>query len=391
MEVHHQVRKALTSTERIEVLAAVAALDRLTAASPRPAHGVLPTVLSSLHGMDLALDAKCRLAAVLAHMRHTPELAQAAHAGGTEVCTPLQHPVRLYWAEQCEPHFVWVFWVFRRSTEGVGCARSQLLLLHPPRELAAAVLTALTRLACSSLVTVPAQVTLSLGTHATDQATPCRSGRKDIVNARPGSVGREKCAGHRFIVSISAAHSQSLSVASLSPQVFSHPHSPAPSASPSVTQLSWGWDATRRWSCWAAWPRTTLVAVCARPRCNRCCCWWSARRTSHRPRRCVSCTAWRRRRCTRRTHRPPHPRWRSPSCTGANPPSLRTRSSRVWKAASSKADPRQQQDRFLNCLQGGRVHPLAACGVPLFCCSPPALLETCNPCLRGWSSTRVKG
>ena len=32
MEVHHQVRKALTSTERIEVLAAVAALDRLTAA-----------------------------------------------------------------------------------------------------------------------------------------------------------------------------------------------------------------------------------------------------------------------------------------------------------------------------------------------------------------------
>jgi hypothetical protein len=223
LEVHHQVRKALTSTERIEVLAAVAALDRLTAASPRLAHGVLPTVLSSLHGMDLALDAKCRLAAVLAHMRHTPELAQAAHAGGTEVCTPLQHPVRLYWAEQCEPHFVWVFWVFRRSTEGVGCARSQLLLLHPPRELAAAVLTALTRLACSSLVTVPAQVTLSLGTHATDQATPCRSGRKDIVNARPGSVGREKCAGHRFIVSISAAHSQSLSVASLSPLSFLAP------------------------------------------------------------------------------------------------------------------------------------------------------------------------
>jgi hypothetical protein len=31
----------------------------------------------------------------------------------------------------------------------------------------------------------------------------------------------------------------------------------------------------------------------------------------------------------------------------------------VWKAAASKAGPRQQQDWFLMCLQGGRAHPLA--------------------------------
>lgn len=95
-ETSSQVRKALTSSERVEVLAAVAALDRLTAASPRLAHGVLPTVLELLHGMSLPLDAKCRLAAVLGHMRHTPELAHAAHQGGTKL-------LRLY-MPRLDPH-----------------------------------------------------------------------------------------------------------------------------------------------------------------------------------------------------------------------------------------------------------------------------------------------
>jgi hypothetical protein len=36
---------------------------------------------------------------------------------------------------------------------------------------------------------------------------------------------------------------------------------------------------------------------------------------------------------------------------------------------------RQQQDWILECLQGGRTHPLAACGVATLCCSPPALLD----------------
>ena len=36
---------------------------------------------------------------------------------------------------------------------------------------------------------------------------------------------------------------------------------------------------------------------------------------------------------------------------------------RVWRAATSKADTRQQQDWILRALQGGRVHPLAACAV----------------------------
>jgi hypothetical protein len=40
-----------------------------------------------------------------------------------------------------------------------------------------------------------------------------------------------------------------------------------------------------------------------------------------------------------------------------------SQASKVWKAASLKADPRQQQDWFLKSLQGGRAHPLAACGV----------------------------
>jgi hypothetical protein len=44
----------------------------------------------------------------------------------------------------------------------------------------------------------------------------------------------------------------------------------------------------------------------------------------------------------------------------------------VWKAATSKSDPRRLQDWILNCLQGERAHPLAACGVATLCCSPPA-------------------
>jgi hypothetical protein len=36
---------------------------------------------------------------------------------------------------------------------------------------------------------------------------------------------------------------------------------------------------------------------------------------------------------------------------------------RVCKAAASNADPRQPQDWFLKCLQGGRARPLAVCGV----------------------------
>jgi hypothetical protein len=40
-------------------------------------------------------------------------------------------------------------------------------------------------------------------------------------------------------------------------------------------------------------------------------------------------------------------------------------------SATSKADPRRQQDRFLKCLQCGRAHPLAACGVATLCSSPP--------------------
>jgi hypothetical protein len=49
---------------------------------------------------------------------------------------------------------------------------------------------------------------------------------------------------------------------------------------------------------------------------------------------------------------------------------------RVWKAATSKADPRQQQDWILKCLQGGRTHPLAAFWVATLYCSPPLLVST---------------
>jgi hypothetical protein len=34
-----------------------------------------------------------------------------------------------------------------------------------------------------------------------------------------------------------------------------------------------------------------------------------------------------------------------------------------------KADPRRKQDCILECLHGGRVHLLAACGVATLCCS----------------------
>jgi hypothetical protein len=46
------------------------------------------------------------------------------------------------------------------------------------------------------------------------------------------------------------------------------------------------------------------------------------------------------------------------------------KSARVWKAASSKADPTQKQDWILKCLQGGRAHPLAAWEVATLCFSP---------------------
>jgi hypothetical protein len=40
---------------------------------------------------------------------------------------------------------------------------------------------------------------------------------------------------------------------------------------------------------------------------------------------------------------------------------------RLSTKSSSKSDQRRQQDWISKCLQGGRVHPLAACGA-----SPPA-------------------
>ena len=51
----------------------------------------------------------------------------------------------------------------------------------------------------------------------------------------------------------------------------------------------------------------------------------------------------------------------------------------VWKAATSKADPGQQQDWILKCLQDGRAHLLAACAVATLCCLPSLKIETvCN-------------
>jgi hypothetical protein len=43
-----------------------------------------------------------------------------------------------------------------------------------------------------------------------------------------------------------------------------------------------------------------------------------------------------------------------------------------WKAASSKADPRQKQDWFLKCLRGGGAHPLAAWVATIFLLSTKA-------------------
>jgi hypothetical protein len=36
---------------------------------------------------------------------------------------------------------------------------------------------------------------------------------------------------------------------------------------------------------------------------------------------------------------------------------------RTFLSTTSKASPRQQQDWFLKCLQGGIAHPLAVCGL----------------------------
>jgi hypothetical protein len=47
---------------------------------------------------------------------------------------------------------------------------------------------------------------------------------------------------------------------------------------------------------------------------------------------------------------------------------------RLYQLASRPK--RRAQDWFLKCLQGGRVHPLAARAVATLWCSPPALLET---------------
>ena len=44
-------------------------------------------------------------------------------------------------------------------------------------------------------------------------------------------------------------------------------------------------------------------------------------------------------------------------------PSHSSGSSQVWKAATSKTEPRQKQDWFLKGLNDGRTRPLAACGV----------------------------
>ena len=57
---------------------------------------------------------------------------------------------------------------------------------------------------------------------------------------------------------------------------------------------------------------------------------------------------------------------RTPSCRVVQGSVLRAR---VWKAATSKADPRRQQDCVLKCLRAGRAHPLAACAVATRYCS----------------------
>jgi hypothetical protein len=61
-----------------------------------------------------------------------------------------------------------------------------------------------------------------------------------------------------------------------------------------------------------------------------------------------------------------------PSCRG-----LQHRHSDTNKSATSKADPRHQQDWILKCLQGREAPPLAACGVATLC----------GDTLHGWTET----
>ncbi|KAK3274471.1 hypothetical protein CYMTET_17346, partial [Cymbomonas tetramitiformis] len=61
LQVHHQVRMALSSKESPEVLAAIFALDRLCALSSRLSQGVLPCIIQLLESMTVQLDARVRL------------------------------------------------------------------------------------------------------------------------------------------------------------------------------------------------------------------------------------------------------------------------------------------------------------------------------------------
>ena len=60
-----------------------------------------------------------------------------------------------------------------------------------------------------------------------------------------------------------------------------------------------------------------------------------------------------------------------------SPPRVRPVRTGFGKPPPLEGRPRQKQNWFLKCLQGGRAHRLAACGVAtLCCCVGPALLET---------------
>ena len=66
-------------------------------------------------------------------------------------------------------------------------------------------------------------------------------------------------------------------------------------------------------------------------------------------------------------------------CSMFNPTKPKGRPPKAPKGVShttSKAAPGQQQEWFLECLQGGRAYPLAAWWVAPLSGSPPALLET---------------
>jgi hypothetical protein len=56
---------------------------------------------------------------------------------------------------------------------------------------------------------------------------------------------------------------------------------------------------------------------------------------------------------------------------------------RVWKAATSKAALRQQQDWFLMWHRDARDHPLAARGTATLCTPPPPALEPEKPQIEG--------